>query len=252
MYIIPNKIQQSAICCIHCGKSYKNRGNLKNHEITCQLIYGKREDVELPTYCELFIMVKELTVKYIKLEKQVNECNNIIKNKKQKINIIDWLNSNKTPDFDLKKISTDIIIKREHIEILFNNTIYDTIKIIIKDIIETNLIDICLPLFAFNEKKNTIYEYNELSSCWEIINNDSLVRFFGSILIKLSKELDIWNKEKNPNINEDTKMQLFNKSKKKTVTPNMHNKTDLSKLINILYNIISIESKEIILYELDF
>ena len=68
MYIIPNKIQQPAICCIHCGKSYKNRGNLKNHEITCQLIYGKRDDVELPTYGELFIMVKELTVKYVKLE----------------------------------------------------------------------------------------------------------------------------------------------------------------------------------------
>ena len=253
MYNIPNKINQSAICCTYCGKSYKNRGNLKKHEITCELIMGKRNDeiLPLPSYNELYIMVKELTIKYNKLEKQVNEYNNILKTKKQKINIIDWLNNNKKPDLNLQKINTTLIIKREYIEFLFNNTIYDTIKIILKNI-KSIYEDNCLPLFAFSEKKNIVYEYNDVSSNWEIITNDNLIKFFGSILIKLSKELDVWNKESNPSLKEDTKMELFNKSKRKTVTPNMHNKSDLSKLKNILYNIIFIDSKEIILYELDF
>ena len=54
---IPNRIKQPALCCIHCGKSYKKRTNMERHTVVCELLQlskkktssTKEEDEELVT-----------------------------------------------------------------------------------------------------------------------------------------------------------------------------------------------------------
>ena len=249
MYNINNKIKQSPICCIYCGKSYKVRANLKKHEITCELINGdKRTDIELPTYNELFLMVVNLTNKYSKLEQQVNKLNNNSINKTIKVNFLDWLNRFKKPDIDSKSFNNNIIIYSKYIDLLFNNSVYDTIQIILNDHFNLSNVKI-IPIYAFNEKKNIIYGYNEKQT-WEILSDNELTRLFGSILILLSKELDSWYKNIDL-LTVDKKQDIYNKNKIKIVSPNLQKTSILSRFKTILYNIIKVEMKERIYYEVD-
>ena len=39
---IPNKIKQSAQCCVHCGKGYKTRTNLEKHLVLCELLHKSK------------------------------------------------------------------------------------------------------------------------------------------------------------------------------------------------------------------
>ena len=39
---INNKIKQTALCCIYCGKSYKTRINLDKHLILCEIYHKSK------------------------------------------------------------------------------------------------------------------------------------------------------------------------------------------------------------------
>lgn len=95
-----NKIKQSALCCVYCGKSYKTRNNLDKHIILCEITHNVRphtnneDDIVLPSPKNMYHLLMELTLKCARLENKVTELSKYVSRKKHKINIIDYLNKN--------------------------------------------------------------------------------------------------------------------------------------------------------------
>jgi hypothetical protein len=115
---IPNKIKQPKECCQHCGKRYKTRTNLEKHLLLCELIHSRKsskivvdEEEDIPSQKKIYQMLLELGQKYNRLEEKVEEINKYVVKKKKKINIIEWLNSNITPDIIFDNLSEKIIVK---------------------------------------------------------------------------------------------------------------------------------------------
>ena len=136
-YDIPNKIKQSAQCCIYCGRSFKNRLNLDKHTNLCELVYKTtknrkpfiiedEETLDIPSQKKIYKMLLLLGQKYVKLEEKVNEMNKFIVKKKKKINVLEWLNTNLKPEFVFEVLIDKILVTEEDIDYLFKNTIYYT------------------------------------------------------------------------------------------------------------------------------
>ena len=112
---ISNKIKQPALCCIHCGKSYIKRVNLDKHSVICELLNNSKksklvieEDDPLPSQRKMFQMLIELGMKFNKLEENMEEINKWVVKKKKKINVLEWLNANMTPNIVFDSISPDV------------------------------------------------------------------------------------------------------------------------------------------------
>jgi hypothetical protein len=163
-------------CCTWCGKSYKTRVNLDKHVILCELIHksskkhgsNKNSDLtdlneigdDLPSPKKMYQMLLELGYKYSKLEEKMEEVNKFIVKKKQKINVVEWLNSNITPSLVFENLIDQIKIIDSDIEFLFENNFLDMINGVLSRFVyngesSNNLI----PLFAFSQKANVFYAF---------------------------------------------------------------------------------------------
>ena len=128
---IPNKIKQSAQCCVHCGKGYKTRNNLEKHLVLCELVHKSKrtaindeEDMPLPSQKQMFQMLLELGQKYSKLEEKIDEMNKWVVKKKKKINVLEWLNVNMIPELIFENLVDKIPIIESDFEFLLQNSFY--------------------------------------------------------------------------------------------------------------------------------
>ena len=230
-----NKIKQSALCCIYCGKTYKTRINLDKHLILCETYYKskskskvnsaqKEEEDEImstiPSQKIMYQILMNLTIKYNHLEKKVIEMGNYVSKKIKKIDIFQYLNDNIKPSIIFDNIGEIISVDQSDIEHLFYNSYIETMNhILSKNIyIHENV-----PIVAFTQKPNTIYIYtkiNDQHSSWIIMPNDKLIRFLNIIQFKISKILSEWRKNNLQSLNEDDSQSiLYDKTFSKLMTP---------------------------------
>ena len=169
---IPNKIKQPPVCCLNCGKSYIKKASLRKHEVTCELLYPNKhrrqianidDEEEVPSYRELFMMVRELGTKYKKLEKKIEEYERIVHREKRKINILEWLNKNQIPEYIFDNLESKIEIN----DILKNYSLvisdYSGLYI---DFLLTNNPIIFAPFDYekyITKDRELYYEYNEVT-----------------------------------------------------------------------------------------
>lgn len=251
-----NKIKQSALCCIYCGKSYKTRINLDKHSILCEIYYksksksnskavtAKKEEEDeimstIPSQKIMYQILMELTIKYNHLEKKVIEMGNYVSKKIKKIDMFQYLNDNNKikPSILFDNISEIISVDQSDIEYLFYNSYMETMNhILSKNIyIHENL-----PIVAFTQKTNTIYIYtkiNDQQSSWIIIPNDKLIRFLNIIQFKISKAFSEWRKNNLQSLNEDDSQSiLYDKTFSKLMTPEFKVTTTYNKYYSNIYH----------------
>jgi len=272
-HYIANKIKQPAQCCIHCGKSYKLKTNLNKHSTLCELIYNSKrktylvieEEEELPSQKNMYKMLLEMAQKYNQLEEKVNEMNKLVIKKKKKMNVLDWLNSNRISQTGFGNLTEKIIVTDEDIQYLLNNTFYDTINELfnktIYNINENNI----YPIYGFIEKPNTIYIYDIIETnnnnnnetkeklCWQECSKENLIKFFNSIHLKISKYFYNWKKNKTNEINQDENFAtLCDKTLIKLMNIDLKQDTIYNKLKNQIYNKMKTELKLIVEFEYEF
>jgi signal recognition particle subunit SEC65 len=86
--------------CALCKKPYTRKGSLDKHIVLCEfrskskleLQVADEEASDKPTYDQLVKIVQELSIKYVKMEEKVNEMQQYIERKKQKLDVVAWLN----------------------------------------------------------------------------------------------------------------------------------------------------------------
>lgn len=265
-----NLIKHPAICCVYCGKSYKTRLNLDKHLILCEIAYKSKKtkhskdnslycnenDDEAPSQKMLYKIILELSLKCNKLETKVNEMSKYITKKKQKINILDYLNSENysnynKPELLFENITDIVCVEQSDIEILFHNSFIHTLIHILSKIITPNTAtnsgddessgNKILPIAAFTQKINTIYVYTNDSNTqipsWMIISKDKLVRLLNIIQFKMSKALSEWRKKNIQLLNEnDSQSILYDKTFSKLMEPDFKTDTIYNKYYNNIYN----------------
>lgn len=258
---IPNKIKQSAECCVYCGKGYKAKKNLEKHIILCEIYHNPKkrkivieDDEPLPSQKVLYEMIIQLTLKCNKMESKIDELNKLLIKEKKKINVIEWLNNNKKLELTFDDFIDQIIITNENIEFLFKNTFNDTFIDIFSGLIETYNEN--MPLKCFIQKQGHFYVFNKNDEgllFWLELSREKLIYSLNKFHMKLSKEMYLWKERNSQYIdNSDNNALLYDKAYLKLMTVDFRQESTLSKIKSILFSRLKTDLKHFIEYEFEF
>lgn len=262
----PNLIKQPKECCVYCGKSYKLKKNLNKHMVLCEIIDKTKRrkkleiesDDELPTQRQMFNMIVELTLKCNKLEEKVEKMNKFVDKKIKKINIIDWLNNNKFPEYNFDNLINKIELNQNDTSLIFHNNILDIISILLsRELIDNEIINYA-PIYAAIQKNNHIYIYNkstinETNQNWSELSKENLIKFMNKFQNKMIKILSDWKQfNKNQMNNSDQLCEQYNKSMLKVMSMDMKNDLFYNKIKSLFYNKLKTDMKTIIEYEFEY
>ena len=258
---ISNKIKQPAQCCIHCGKSYIKRTNLDKHVIICELLHNRRkslviEDDEepIPSQRKMFQMLIELGQKYNKLDEKVEELNKWVVKKKKKINILEWLNDNITPNILFDSLIDKIIVNEDDIKYLFENTFNDVLnEIFLRTIYNFNENE--NPMFAFVQKTNVFYVYEliEDKKMWTELSREKLVRFLNKVHTKILKAFCQFKQERLEEIRASDNYSIkCDKTIVKIMSVEFKQESILSKVKSMMFAKMKTDMKAMVEFEFEF
>jgi hypothetical protein len=154
--------------CGYCSKSFTRKSYYDRHVLVCELLIkstkernlATEENQDTPTVRKLYEIIMEMTLKYQKMEKKVEELSKYIENKKRKLNIVDWLNANYKnvgERFDIWYKT--IKVERKHLETIFTRDYVNGVLHVLKDHLETYIKngEMEIPIRAYDEKDNILY-----------------------------------------------------------------------------------------------
>lgn len=275
----PNRIKQPSMCCTTCGKGYKTRTSLNKHSAICEYVYKVKNNKsveiiedELPNQSQMYGIILDLAAKVNLLTEKIEKQTKFIDRKKKKINVVEWLNTNmkiSNPENIFDKLVNIISITEKDVEYLFQNDFYKMLNEIFErtiynknsgqeeDTSNTNLI----PIYAFTQKSNILYVYNQDSSStstspinpiWLELSKEKLIYFLNIVHARICKAMRIW-KETNQDKMEssDSIQDLYNRALIKVMSISFREQATLSKVKNQIYNKMKTDMKSFIEYELE-
>lgn len=242
--------------CNYCKKNFKKTENYKKHILFCEILYKSKKEKEneeekfdkIPTIVELYDIVKDLTIKYDKLQRDNDNLKQIINNRKRKINVIDWLNYNCKPDECFIDWFSNIELRENQLEYIFDQGNIDGMLTILQELCSLNN---NLPLKCFTQKENTfyVYEKNNDKNEWKIISNNELNLFFGSLNKKILSLFKTWQEKNTHKLENDDFAVEYIQKVRKILGKSESCEIENIKLKNKLYKFLKINVKTIIEYD---
>lgn len=258
---IPNMIKQPAQCCVHCGRTYKKKTNLDKHIILCELLSKTKkglvleqedEQYDVLSQRKIYNILLELGLKFNRLEEKVEELNKWVVKKKKKINVIEWLNANITPDIKFDSLIEKIIITQDDVKCLFENSFADTLNQIFSRNIY-NLSENEYPIFAFIQKSNTFYIYEDDQSKWNELSREKLIKFLNRVHMKLLRLYIEYKKENAEKIRDDESFSILcDKTSVKIMNVDFRQDAILGKIKTNMYARMKTDMKGLVEYEFEF
>lgn len=257
---IPNMIKQPAQCCVHCGRSYKKKTNLDKHIIICELLSKSKkglvleheDEQDILSQRKIYSILLELGLKFNRLEEKVDELNKWVVKKKKKINVIEWLNANITPDIKFDSLIEKIIITQDDVKCLFENSFADTLNQIFSRNIY-NLSENEYPIFAFIQKSNTFYIYEDDQCKWNELSREKLIKFLNRVHMKLLKVYIEYKKENADKIRDDESFSILcDKTSVKIMNVDFRQDAILGKIKTNMYARMRTDMKGLVEYEFEF
>ena len=136
-----------------------NTNNTNNINIVSSECVNKNENMCISNNT-LFKMLMDLTNKYEKLQADYDELKKHTNITKNKISIIEYLNSNYNSSiYDFNNFTNSIIMGREELNIIFKKDYIEGITTIILNNLE-KIESSNSPLKAFNQKEGILYIYS--------------------------------------------------------------------------------------------
>jgi len=262
MNIIPNKIKQPAQCCVHCGKTYKKRENLNKHVDLCELLHKSKkagpliieDDEPLPSQRKMYQMLIDLGQKYNRLEEKMEEMNKWVAKKKKKINVLEWLNTNVTPNITFDFIMEKIIVSEDDVNYLLHNSFYDTMNEVFSRSIY-NFNETENPIFAFTQKQNIFYIYDIVDDkkVWIELTRERLVKFLNKVHMKIFKAFCDWKQTKKDEIRTNDAFSIMcDKTSIKVLNVEFKQEPCLAKARSAMYTRMKTDMKALVEYDFEF
>lgn len=259
---IPNRIKQPAKCCVYCGKSYIKKTNLDKHIIICELLSNSKklitiehedeDEVNIPSQKKMYQILLELGNKFNKLEEKVDDLSKWVVKKKKKINVIEWLNTNIIPEIKFDNLVEKIIIVEEDVKYLFDNSFADTLNQIFSRNIY-NLTESNYPIFAFVQKQNTFYIYEDENIKWIELNREKVIKFLNRVHMKLLRIFREYKKTNADKIRDDEAFSILcDKTTVKMMNVDFRQENILGKIKGNMYSRMKADMKALVEYEFEF
>jgi len=267
--------------CEYCSKIYIRKKPFIHHKLMCELSYknSKREekyyrDVEettvsnIPSQRELYEIIITLNNKYDKLQNDYDMLKRYIYDKKQKIEILDWLNQNSCLEIGFYELFLNIKLSEEDLNIVFEKDYINGIVEIILKFIDhkKNLFKNGeIPLKAFVQKEGILYIYscvennsrdaNVISEidyskyCWKIMSSEVMDKFIRIISVQLLVLFKQWHVKNEQLMDMDKFNELYIKNLKCVMGGKFKDFEKNIKIKNYLYRNIRQNFKNIMVYE---
>ena len=257
--------------CGLCNKSYTRKTSYDRHVILCEILHqSKREKKckgqelsDIPTHTQLFLIVQELALKNQILETKMIEMQKWVENKKKKLNVLLWLNTNITPSITYTEWANGLNVTQDDLQYLIEQNITDTIAGIIRKNLQQED-GKSHPLFCFVQKSNVFYIYDNICSEqkqeqgkekeWKLLTTEIFIKLLNKIHFKMVRELCAWRDKNREAIREiDSVGLLFCKTNTKLMGVNFAPESLLvSKVRTSIYNYAKTDLKNMIEYEFEF
>ena len=250
--------------CEYCGKTYTRKTSHIKHTILCEVFHkSKREKIcekeessDIPTTEKLYEIIQELALKYKIMETKMENMQKWVDKKKKKLNVLQWLNTNVKPQQTYTEWIQSIIATEEHVEILIEQNITQTVDALFNKNLQTlSKNDTSYqPIHCFIQKVNIFYIYDDNTSEWRQMNSDELVSLSKKIHSKILQAICEWYKKNIDNINQSDKMTiLYNQTLVKLMSVNFTpDSVYLSKLKMSLHSSLKTDLTNIVEYEFEF
>jgi len=218
----------------------------------------KQRDLEVeelsdtPTVRKLYDLVLEMGKKMSDMEKRINEMDKWVKMRKQKVNIIEWLNQQYTPRLLFDEWIENIVITDEHVERLQITGLFETIVEIFRENISTNEDEIAVR--GFDRGNHTLYTFTKEG--WFKMQPSNIKKTMGGIHRKLLKAIVAWQKTnitdcKNANIREKNEI-LYTIYIKKCMMAKLSSEQLSQRMANSLHKLIKQNLKDVVQCEFTF
>jgi hypothetical protein len=260
--------------CHCCGKTYTRKTSYIKHVILCEVLHQTKrekkceeeESTDIPSTKQLYNIIQELAIKYQNMEQKMNEMQKWVETKKRKLNVIQWLNINIEPSTSIQNWIQSIQVNEEHIEILIEENMFQTISAILRGRLKedkkssqtTSSASLSkpqeTPIYCLTQKANLFYCYNDETNKWSHFTTEEIIIMLKRLHQKLVKALCEWHDNNISRINSSDKMQiLYNQSMIKLMSVNFTQDSQiLSKIKNDLYQQLKTDMKNVIEYEFEF
>jgi hypothetical protein len=253
--------------CEFCNKQYKRKHYYNNHIVNCRLhkvcknssksYDTKNIDIDNIDFDKmninndnLFKLLVGLTTKYEKLQSDYNELKKFTNVSKNKLNVIDYLNTNLScKEFDFNDFCKSISLNfcNSYLDIIFKNDyVIGVSQIIINEIEKIKLENIYnLPIYAFNHKDGILYIYDNTIFSWIQINDKYLKTLIKEVSKNLLKAFLIWKNENETHFLQEQFSEIYVLNMKKVIGNNFDNRNKDIMIKNHIYKHIKVSIKNI-------
>jgi hypothetical protein len=211
--------------CIICKKEYTKKTSIDKHRLLCdfkskskaELIIEEEDSRDKPTVDQLIKIVQAMSIKQEKMAEKIEEMQQYIARKKQKLDVITHLNQNVNASIGfLEWVTSTIQVSAAHFVHLMENTVFQTFQLIL----EQNLTNIdakfVYPIKCFKDKANIFYiceKGEENESIWRPAETTEMTQLLKKIQIQLLAELSKWKQANKQNIADNDRLSdQFNKA----------------------------------------
>jgi hypothetical protein len=250
--------------CLHCHREYQRKVYFDRHVITCQFLSKSNKERQLefeeladtPSTRDLYKIVMELAAKCNQLETQLKEVTKWATIKKQKLNILDWLNEHSVNEqrvnevggcASFKDLLNAITITQDDLNVLFDTDYTGGVMHVLKRHLNNSEVS---PLCAFTSKVNVFYVFTEKE--WVLCNNE----YYNKLMHLLDKQFMgafiQWQNENKHKGSSDDFALLYSKNMKKVMGGAFTREQLYSRIKKELYTHIQCDPPNILEYEISY
>jgi hypothetical protein len=234
--------------CPNCFKKYSRKSVFDRHVGICDIVNkstGEIEELKENTLSlrQMDKIIRELVVKNAALEKKVIELSRWVDRKKNKLNIIEWLNENFVPRYQFSCWYQSIVINDDDIELLMSQPLEKCFFALFKKISEKGQ----NPFTCFSHKANVFYAYANGEEKWQKMTSSDLSQCMKKIHYQIMVYYHDWYNKNSAMIDKSEAQQLsYTKTLSKIMKAELNeNCPVLSKIKNELFNYLNTDIKRI-------